>query len=111
MYNYGPIAATAVRLLAKFGRTVLLISETKGGTAYAPTLTTTSIEITAAIIGYTAKEIDGTLIQANDKILLTTSPVTLSNKVTDGAITYNIVSILEIKPGNTPILYKAQLRK
>lgn len=111
MYDYGPIAATATRLIAQFGRAVTLVVETAGGTPYAPTVSTTTATITAAVTSFKANEIDGTIVQADDKKLLTTSAVTVQNKITDGAHTYSVVSVETIKPGPTAVLYKAQLRK
>lgn len=111
MYNYGPIAATAIRLISEFGRTVTLRTIAKSGTSYDPILTNTDTSIKAVVTAFKASEIDGTLIMATDKKLITTSAVTTVDKIIDGSIEYSIVAVDEVKPATTALVYKAVLRR
>lgn len=110
-YDYSNILATAVSLIDKFGRTMQKRTTTKSGDAWNPTISTLDENIVAVSVGYKANEIDGTLIMATDKKLLTYDEVTTDNFVVDNSIQYSVISINTINPGDTKIIYKVQIRR
>ena len=111
---YTRAAATSARLITKYGRSLSLKTEAfTGATPWAPTVTPTSTTITGVVSDYQQKDIDGTLIQAGDKKFVISSAVvpTLAGRIVDGSLEYSIVSVTEIKPGATAVLYIVQGRK
>ena len=109
-FDYTRLSATSVRLISRFGKTVLRRTITNSGPEYAPTQTNVDTSIDGVITAYGLNEIDGTLILSSDKKLLTTSLVTISDKIVDGLIIYSVISVSVIEPASTSLLYKVQLR-
>lgn len=105
------MAATATRMIAKFGLGMILRSQVATGTAWDPTLTVTDTTITGVVSDYNASEIDGTLVQLNDKKILIGSEITptVAMKIVDGG-EMSIVNVKTIKPGDTVVLYEVQAR-
>lgn len=105
----------AQKLINKNGRDVTLrTTTTTGGNDFDPTSGTTTIVdsvITCVFTKYSAKEIDGTNIQANDKKLLSYNEILETQKIVDDGIEYEIKNVDTIEPGTTKIIYIAQLRK
>ena len=108
---YSNLQATSARLIDKFGKNVTLRTQIKSGTSYEPTITNSDATIRAVITSFKIGQVDGTLVRADDKQLITDSSVAVDQKIIDGAIEYSIVSIDEIKPADTALIYKAVLRK
>jgi len=111
MYDYAPISITAKRLIDKFGRDVSLITQTQSGTDYAPTITEITTIIKAVITTFNTKEIDGTLIQASDKKILTYDKIKPEQIISIDGQRLSIVNVDTVAPGDTKIIYKGQLRK
>ena len=109
-YNYTGLASTAVGLINKFGRDATLRTNTLGGDEFDPTVTTSDETIKAVFLNYNASVVDGTLIKSNDKMILTYSLVDPKNEIVDGTVKYEVISVQEVKPGVTPMIYKVQLR-
>ena len=109
-FDYARLSATSVRLISRFGKTVLRRTITNSGTEWAPSQTEVDTSIDGVVTDYKFNEIDGTLILATDKKLLTTSLVTIADKIVDGSIVYSIISVSVIEPASTALLYKIQLR-
>jgi len=109
-YNYTNLAATATRLISRFGRTVTHRVEVKSGSDYDPTITNNDTSIIAVIESFTANEIDNTVIQSCDKRILTVTPLSHEDIIIDGSDVYSIVSVETVKPGDTSLVYIAQLR-
>lgn len=118
--DYSRLAATSSAQIADKGRSVSLVFETQG--TYAPATdtftgqTSSSQTVKMVITNYRKNEMDETMIKIGDRqgLLapdnLLRAPKT-GDTVTDGAETFAIVSIEEIKPGDTTLLYKLQLRR
>lgn len=106
------LAATATRLIKKHGRALVLESTTSTGPAYDPTNTDVEVEIVGVQSQFKANEIDGDLIQRNDRQYLIDSNVELKAdmKIKDQGVTYEIKGIDQIMPGETVMLYKAHCR-
>lgn len=109
-YDYSKLAQTAINLIARFGKTVQLRTVTNSGSDFDPNLTNVDTPIKAVISDYKNYDIDGTLILAKDKKMITTSSVTLSDNIVDGSTVYSVVSVNEIAPSTTVLVYKVQLR-
>lgn len=114
--NYTASAATAARLLAKYGQAVTLRQVVQG--AYDPATGTTSQTVTdvqrnGAVFDYGTGTVDGTLIQQGDKQLYMEPGVvpSMQHRVIVGGVEYGIVTIKEINPAGVPILYELQLRQ
>lgn len=116
--NYDRFVTLAINQIKYKGRTVTLRSKTPG--TYDPIAGSmtggSEADRTpkALFTEYAAKHIDGTIIQQGDKqVLIADLPVAPDNNdiLIDGTDEYSIVHIGAIQPGDTPILYKLQVRK
>jgi len=109
-YDYSNLASTSVRLINKFGKSILKRTITNSGDEWNPTQVNVDTSIDGVVTAYGLNEIDGTLIKSTDKKLLTTSLIDTSDKIVDGAIIYSVVSVSTVEPSTTALLYKIQLR-
>lgn len=114
-FDYAATAATALRLLQRFGAAATLKRQSVG--AYDPatgsnTVTSTSLTTTAAVFDYPQKYIDGTLIQLGDKqaYLAATQEPQQGDRVAWQSVDYTVVSYKAVAPAGVPVLYEAQLR-
>ena len=116
-FPYADTAATALELLTEFGQSITRRSYTAG--TYDPatgTTTPTTADTTrkGALLDFGAGQTleRGTLIQGGDKRLLL-DPVTAispQDHFVVGGVEYVIVSIGEINPAGTRVLYDIHLR-
>ncbi|WP_138476167.1 hypothetical protein [Dyadobacter bucti] len=104
----------------EFGRTVILRRNNEG--QYDPSddsftgSTSAEESIKALFTDFTEKEIDGTIILRGDKKVLIASaellaPPQHNDTIVDGNDEYKIIPMSTIQPGDTPIIYKLQVRK
>lgn len=121
-FDYTKNAATALRLLTKFGRDVTLTREVTG--AYDPSLSAAPVTVTtetrkAALFDYDRINFgetlqDGTRIQAGDRRCLMgtggSAPTTFDS-VTVGGVKYPIKVVKTLSPAGTPVLYDLLIRK
>ena len=114
-FNYPATAATATRLLERFGAPATL--KRQSGTAYDPatgtsTQTYTSYATTAAVFAYDQKYIDGTLIQQGDQLAYCAPAVTpeQGDRFTWHGRDYAVVAVKPVAPAGVPVLYEVQLR-
>jgi hypothetical protein len=121
-FNYNKTAATALKLLTRFGRDVTLVTPT--ASAYDPTTssgpTTEKKETRKAAlfdfdrINFGVSLADGTRIQANDRRCLMdangTAPTALSFVEVAGE-RFPVKDIKIVSPAGTPVLYDMLLRK
>ena len=121
-FNYPATAATATRLLKRFGAdaTVKRVS----GSAYDPDTGTTiptyaDTPSTAAVFDYAQKYIDGTLILQGDKQAYcapAVAPVQGDQfdwpvNVPDVTpVTYTVIAVKPVSPAGVPVLFEAQIR-
>jgi hypothetical protein len=119
-FNYARIAATSIRLLAKFGAPVTLRDKALG--TYDPATGAVTAAAPAdkvrngALLDFGAGQVlapGGGLIQAGDKRLLLEpgSVPGLEDNVIAGGIEYVIKGIGEVNPAGTPVMYDLHLRK
>lgn len=117
-FNYSEVAANALETLTEFGRDVTRRSFTSG--TYDPAtglVTPTTADTTRKGVlfdfgaGQTLER--GSLIQGGDKRLLldATASIAQQDHVIVGSTEYLIVSVGEIAPAGTVVLYDIHLRK
>jgi len=109
-FDYSGLAATAARLVTRFGRDVVLVTVTNGGEAWNPV----RIESTETVKAVQTQldNIDENLILSTDKgFLVSASLITVDMLIRDGSTDYSIVAVTEVKPGGTHMIYKVQARK
>ena len=114
-FNYPATAATATRLLKRFGAdaTVKRVS----GSAYDPdtgtmTPTYTSLPTTAAVFDFAQKYIDGTLILQGDKQAYCAPAVApvQGDQFDWHGVTYTVIAVKPVSPAGVPVLFEAQIR-
>lgn len=98
-------------MVERLGRDITVRDNTNSGTGYDPIWTPTDTTARAAVFDYDASEVDGTTIQRNDKefLIASTSTILKTSKLVDGD-TYQIISLEEVQPGSTLLMYIAQGR-
>lgn len=118
MTFYSNLAATAARLLTKYGRSMTL--RQAGAATYNPatgqnTASTTDTTCHGALLDFTDGQTThaGSLIEVGDKRLLLESSVQpkLENLVIIGGTPWVVKGLKEINPGGTVVLYDARVRK
>lgn len=121
-YDYQDDADTAAELLEEFGQSVTLTSKASGAYSTATgaaTVATSTQTVSAVVLDYGSRDIDGTLIRAGNKRLLmapqTTAGVDLTAPVVDdtvlvGSTTYTIKGIKTLSPAGTVILFDCNIR-
>lgn len=120
MSVYDRAASLALKQIAKYGRSVTFRQVTPGTfdpATYATTgNTTTDATVKAFFKDYKERQIDGEIIKRNDKqILIAASALSVTpqtnDTIVDGGVTYTIVNMETVKPGDVAVLYKMQGRK
>ena len=115
-FDYAPITATASRLLAQFGQVCQVRAVT--GATHTPTTgamsggTTVDTDVNAVIVDFTESNTpEGALIQAGDKLAILDGSITVGNELVHDAEAWECVQVWPVKPGDTSIVWRAQLRK
>lgn len=114
-FDYPATAATATRLLQRFGAAATIKRVTAG--TYDPatgsaTPAYTDIVTTAAVFAYDQKYIDGTLILQGDQRAYcapATAPAQ-GDQLTWQGVKYTIVAVKPVSPAGIPVLFEAQIR-
>lgn len=118
-FDYSKPAATAQRLLERFGRAVTLTRKTPG--AYDPATgapgagTTATHAGTAALFDYQQKDIDGTHIRVGDQRAyiapdLAVTPQT-GDTLTVGGDTWSVIASRPLAPAGVIVLHDVQVRR
>lgn len=114
-FDYAKTAATALRLLQRFGASATLKRTSAG--AYDPDTgtsaqTETSLSTTACVFDYDAKYVDGTLILVGDKYAyLSSEQVPKQGDVlTWQSVDYTVIAVKAVAPAGTAVLHEVQLR-
>lgn len=114
-FNYPATAATATRLLTKFGAAATL--KRQSGTAYDPDTGTTvptytDLATTAAVFAYKQSYIDGTLIRQGDQqafLAPAQAPAQGDRFVWQGS-TFEVIATKPVSPAGVAVLYECQIR-
>jgi hypothetical protein len=116
-FNYAKTAQTSLNLLTKFGQTVTQRKTNQG--VYDPATganTTTYTDTTRSAVmldyGKGLTQINGTLIQQGDKQLLVdgSAPIAMQHKFIVNNIEWSIISLGELAPAGTAVLYDLHVR-
>lgn len=114
-FNYAATAATATRLLQRFGAAATIKRTTTG--AYDPALgyapvTTTSHATTAAVFAYPQGYIDGTNILQGDQqaFIAPGEAPKQGDKLAWQGKDWDVISVKPVSPAGLSVIYEAQLR-
>lgn len=114
-FNYPATAATATRLLQRFGAAATI--KRHSGSAYdqatgTSTPTYTDHATTAAVFAYAQKYIDGTLIQQGDQLAYCAPGVVPEQGDRFGwqGATLTVIAVKPVSPAGVPVLYEVQVR-
>lgn len=120
-FNYPNTAATATRLLQRFGADATIKRTTTG--AYDPStgqtpVTVASLPTTAAVFEMPQKYIDGTLIlQGDQQAFMAPGEVPKQGDMVNAKDSstgvygdYSVINVKAIGPAGVPVLFEAQLR-
>jgi hypothetical protein len=117
-YDYAGTAASATKLLTKFGRTVTRTTYTAGTFDQATQTVSPSTAASSRIgvlfdIDGKRTTIRGTLVQVGDKELYldASAAVALTDHYTIGGVEYIVLSFEEINPAGTAVLHILHLRR
>ena len=104
--------ALATELISENGRTLQLLTDAKSGDRFEPTIVTTSEDVIGVNTQFNRTERVSDMYVEGDLIFLIDAQVIpdAAQRLRDGTIEYSIVDIIEIKPGETTILYKIHAR-
>jgi len=115
--NYAETSELALQLLTEFGQGVTRLEQ--GSSVYSPTTgaatsaTSTSVRQGALFdFGAGSTLVRGSLIQAGDKRLLldATDSVLPTDQFAVGGKTYSVISVGEVNPAGTCVLYDLHVR-
>lgn len=123
-FNYGPLAAKAVKLVTKYGKTVQLTSPVSGDPADSdkpwrgPAPGDTVASPHGLVVSFEKDEIDGEHIRTSDlKLLLPAGDPALSGvdldrvaSVNVDGVDYGATNLKPVKPGDTVLIYFMRLR-
>lgn len=114
-FDYPKTAATATRLLQRFGAACTL--KRQGPEVYDPAAgatvpSYTSVPTTATVFAYPQKYIDGTLILQGDQqaFMATGAEPKQGDLVTWAGRDLTVISVKPVSPAGVPVLFEAQLR-
>jgi len=114
-FDYPRTAATALRLLQRFGAVATL--KRSSVAAYDPSTgtaaeTPTSLSTTACVFDYPQKYVDGTLILVGDKqAYLSAEQLPKQGDVLAWqSVDYTVITVKAIAPAGVAVLYEVQLR-
>lgn len=114
-FAYANTAATATRLLQRFGASCVLKRTATGeydpATGQTP-VTVTSLDTTAAVFDFDAKYIDGTMIKQGDKRAYMIPAVTPAqgDALTWRGTDYQVIAVKAVAPAGPVCMYEAQIR-
>jgi hypothetical protein len=116
-FDYASVAATSLELLSEFGQNVTLRATTVGAydpTTGATTNTTADTPRKGVLLDFGAGQTleRGTLIQGGDKRLLVdaTGAVSPQDHFVVGGVEYVVISVGEVNPAGTRVLWDLHLR-
>lgn len=118
-FNYGKAALTALRLIKRFGQSVIIRrTTTTGGNEWDPTSgTTQDVDYAAQAVVTDYKEglIDGEAVKYGDKrIILAAKGLSITPETTDklivGDVNFTIVRVTTVSPAGTIVVYELQAR-
>lgn len=112
-FDYSGIQNTASSLISRFGRDVQVKTPVREGTAYNPSISWIVSTAKAVNTRKNIGELTNSLIKLSDSVLLVDSsaPISTETVILDAGDNFSVVSVTEIKPGDTTILYRLIVRR
>lgn len=117
MTFYSDLAAVASALLTDKGQTISFSRDNVTAFDPASGSETKGAPVTfsgkGAIFGYNASEVDGTVVQQDDKRLIleaVDTPPLIGDEATVGSVAHRVISVETVAPAGEAVIYKAQLR-
>lgn len=118
-FDYSESRDDVDELIAEFGQVVALRRDVASGPASEPTVTPTDYATTAAILDFSARQIDGENILATDRrALVAAGPLTAlgitgiaaPDSLVIGGVPIPIVRVQPLNPAGVVVMYDCQLR-
>ena len=114
---YTDLAATAARLLIKYGQSATWAHD-NGDSTFNPATgvtsggTTTAYAAKGALLEFDTNRVDGASILTTDKrfLMQVGAKPEISDVITVNSVAYQTINILETNPAGTPVIYEVQLR-
>lgn len=114
-FDYSTLKDIAESQINDKGKTVTHVSVTSGtfnpATGEITDRSQTSASVKAVVTDFRDFQIDGSIIQRGDKMLLVSVEPSLVDKYTIDAVDYQVVNVKSISPGDADIVYKVQVRR
>lgn len=113
-FNYARAAATAQRLIARFGTTATLHPQVTTGPAHRPTVTEGDpVSITVVDLDREIRDASGTLTGQSIRTLYVSTSAgvtpTKSDKVTIDGVKHEIAEVRTLNPGGTTVMHEVDL--
>ncbi|QEO58322.1 hypothetical protein [Francisella marina] len=113
-YDYSKYVTKLINNVDKYGRDINILRTSITGIGIDQATTSFEVQTKCIAVGYKSTEINNTTIKAGDVMAIfgANEAIKYSDRIReiDNSKTYEIISLEEIKPANTLIGYKAQLR-
>jgi hypothetical protein len=115
-FNYARSAATAQRLIEKFGQKGKLLKYVEPASSNVKPTYTTINDVGMVVLDYSTRQIDGTRIQANDRMIYVgvrnVSDISPVDRIQDATgATYEIIDpVKPLNPGGVVVFYEIQGR-
>lgn len=119
MAVYEKYKSLALRQIEKYGTTISIkrktLTSVEGKPWEPPTVTDVTYSALALILEYDSREIDGSIIQQNDrKVMIPSKGIPVLPSMADiikvGETDYSVQNIKTLAPANEPIIYTLQIR-
>lgn len=116
VFDYAHTRAVAERLIKRFGQVGALRRTVNDDDPFNPGQTTTDYACTLAVLDYSKRDVDGTLIRQTDQLVyVSTAGLALSPTPTDklviGGAVMTIVNVKPLSPAGLVVFYEVQVRK
>jgi len=118
-FDYDPIAATASRLIAEFGQVCQVRTVTGATHATATGVvsggTTVNTNVNGVIVAFNPHNTPASallqMIEAGDKLAILDGPIAVGDELVHDSEAWECIQVWPVKPGDTPIIWRAQVRK
>lgn len=110
-FDYAEVRDVAEELIAEFGQAGSIKRTTASGPAYDPTLTTTSHACTLVVLDIALDKIDGTLIEATDRMAYVSTEglainITTADRIEVGGVEHAIKMVRPLNPAGTVVYWE-----
>ena len=117
-FDYSAIQSIALAQIEDKGRDITYRTVTSGtfnpATGANTGASSSDATIKAVFTNVLEDTVDGDIVRRSDKVVIVSASdvtPTKQDKIVDGSDVYQIINIDEIKPGDTALIYKLQVRR